>query len=183
MIRLFVGLELPPALRERLAGLGAGIEGVRWVDEENLHLTLRFIGEVDGGQAEDIAEALDRVRAAPFKITLDGLGTFGSGARLRAVWVGVMPSPPLRALQGKVERAVQRAGLAGEGRRFIPHVTLARLGSGAAKDRLGPFIEYNAAFRSKPVPVTGFTLFESFLSSGGADYQAVERFPLAGRET
>jgi 2'-5' RNA ligase len=182
MIRLFVGLELPEKLRDRLAGLGAGIEGVRWIPEENLHLTLRFIGEVDEAQAEDIVEALDRVEAPPFEIVLDGLGTFGAGAKLRAVWVGVQPSPPLQALHRKIDRAVQRAGLPPEGRRFVPHVTLARLGSAAAKDRLEPFIAHNAAFRSRPVRVTGFTLFQSYVTSEGADYVAVERFDLAPGE-
>lgn len=182
MIRLFVGLELPAVLRERLAGLGAGIEGVRWVDEENLHLTLRFIGEVDEAQAEDIVEALDRVQVPPFRIVLDGLGTFGAGARLRAVWVAVQPSPELDALHRKIERAVVRAGLPAEGRRFVPHVTLARLGSVAAREKLGPFIAYNAAFRSRPIRVSGFTLFQSFLTGEGADYVAVERFDLMPEE-
>lgn len=181
MIRLFVGIELPEKLRGRLAALGDGLDGVRWVPEDNLHLTLRFIGEVDHGQAEDVVEALERVRAAPFAITLYGLGTFGSGAKLRSLWVGLAPSPPLQALHEKVERAVQRAGLPPEGRRFTPHVTLARIKSGAAKARLGSFLERNGTIRSGPVPVRAFTLFESFLSSDGAIYQAVERFALAER--
>ena len=127
-MRLFVALELPWTLRERLAALaGAGLPGARWVPPENYHLTLRFIGETPGHRAEDIDVALAGLRARRFTLTMAGLGTFTKGGRSTALWVGVERNPQLEHLQSKIETALQRCGLDPERRRFQPHVTLARL--------------------------------------------------------
>ena len=125
-MRLFLALSLPEPLRERLAALCTGLPGARWVAPENLHLTLRFIGEVDGSQARDLDAALAQVRAARLAVTLAGVDRFGSGRKLRALWVGVEPNPELDRLYRKLDHAVRDAGLAPEGRKFKPHVTLAR---------------------------------------------------------
>src|SRR3546814_9879790 len=109
-MRLFVALALPDHLRSRLAELCSGLPGARWVAPENLHLTLRFIGEVDGRDAEDIGVALSGIRLPRFAIALSGVGEFGDGRRLRSVWVGVEASDMLNRLHAKVEQAVQRAG-------------------------------------------------------------------------
>ena len=91
MIRLFVGLALPEDVTRRLALLGGGIPGARWMDEEQLHMTLRFIGEVDGAQFDDIRLALSAVQSPAFPLTLSGMGHFGDGRKLRALWAGVAP--------------------------------------------------------------------------------------------
>jgi len=169
VIRLFIGLELPAMTRERLALLCAGLPGAKWVKPENLHLTLRFIGEVENGLAEDIDEALARVRAPRFDLALDSVGFFGKPAAARILWAGVAKSEPLSHLQMKVETAVQRAGLPAEERKFSPHVTLARL-KGAPLQRLRRYVGENADFRAGPIAVERFTLFSSFLSSSGAIY-------------
>jgi 2'-5' RNA ligase len=169
VIRLFVGIELPEATRERLSILCAGLPGAKWVKPENLHLTLRFIGEVENGLAEDIDDALCRVRAPRFDLDLGGVGFFGKPAAARVLWAGVAKSEPLSHVQMKVETAVQRAGLPAEERRFSPHITLARLKS-APLQRLRRYVGENADFRAGPIAVERFVLFSSFLSSSGAIY-------------
>lgn len=169
MIRLFVGLELPEVTRERLALICAGLPGAKWVKPENLHLTLRFIGEVENGVAEDIDDALARVRAPRFDIELGGVGFFGKPAAARILWAGVEKSGLLNHLQMKVETAVKRAGLSAEARKFSAHVTLARL-KGAPPQRLRRYIGENADFRAGPIAIERFVLFSSFLSSSGAIY-------------
>lgn len=175
MIRLFAGIGLPPELAGRLAVLEAGMRGAHWVPARNLHVTLRFIGEVDGGVAQEIHECLAEIRAAAFELTLDGFGTFGSRSAT-ALWVGVAKSAELIHLQAKVDSALARAGVAAEGRRFLPHVTLARL-KGTPISRLQAFIAGNSPFRAG-FPVDHFTLFRSHLGHGGAEYEALAEYPL-----
>ncbi|HYE51785.1 MAG TPA: RNA 2',3'-cyclic phosphodiesterase [Azospirillaceae bacterium] len=179
MIRLFVGLPLPETVRDRLKSLGGGIQGARWVPPENFHVTLRFVGEVDEGTAQDIDEALDLVVAQPFALTLDGLGTFGKGHMARTLWAGVEASEPLRHLRDKVESAVVRAGLPAEERKFSPHVTLARLGETPAQ-KLARFIEDRGLFREGPFQVDRFVLYESVLGRGGPTYHEQRSYPLGG---
>ncbi|MDA1133118.1 MAG: RNA 2',3'-cyclic phosphodiesterase, partial [Proteobacteria bacterium] len=126
MIRLFVALGLPAGVRERLALVRAPLPGARWVPPENMHVTLRFIGEVEPPLATEIDTLLSRITAPSFDISLAGLGTFGSRGRVRALWAGVEQTVPLAHLQAKIETACRRAGLPPEGRKFHPHVTLAR---------------------------------------------------------
>jgi 2'-5' RNA ligase len=177
-VRLFVGLELPWALRERLALLaGSGIAGAKWVPPENYHLTLRFIGEVPGHRAEDIDLALAGLRARAFDLTLAGLGTFEKGGRTTALWAGAERTPQLEHLQAKIETALQRCGLERERRRFQPHVTLARL-DGAAESRLVSYVQARNLFRAEPVRVTHFTLFSSRLGKEASVYTAEVEYPL-----
>lgn len=170
MIRLFVGVELPAEVRQRLAALGGGIPNARWVPEENLHLTLRFIGNVDEGVADEIAEALGQIGAPPFAITLAGFDTFKSGRHPHALWVGVERQPALSHLRDKVESVAVRCGLEPERRKFTPHVTVARLKDPAPPDRLQRFLAENGLFKAGPFPVEHFTLFSSHLSRNGAIY-------------
>lgn len=180
MIRLFIGIALPAGLRHSLAGLCAGLAGARWVEPENMHLTLRYVGPVDEGEAEDVDAALAAVRGEPaFGLSLSGIDAFGSGHRVRAVWAGVAPEPALVHLRDKVESACVRAGLAPEGRRFTPHVTLARL-KGVPEEPVRDFIEAHGGFAAAPFAVQAFTLFESLLGRGGAHYVALRDYPLGG---
>ncbi|MDE1148925.1 MAG: RNA 2',3'-cyclic phosphodiesterase [Azospirillaceae bacterium] len=181
MIRLFVGLEMPEGVRDALARLSGGLPGARWVAPENHHLTLRFIGEVDEGVAQDVDEALDLVVAPAFTLALDGLGQFGAGDKARAVWAGVRPEPALDHLRAKVESAVVRAGLAAEPRKFTPHVTLAWLsGRETPASRLGRFLEDYGLFQAGPFPVDRFVLYESVLGRQGSTYHALRHYPLGG---
>ncbi|MFC7332446.1 RNA 2',3'-cyclic phosphodiesterase [Rhodocista pekingensis] len=180
MIRLFVGLPLPEPSRDRLSRLGPGFPGARRVPPENFHLTLRFIGEVDEGTAQDIDAALDLVTAPPFPLMLEGLGQFGRGGRPRALWAGVARSEALAHLRDKVESAVVRAGQPAEERKFMPHVTLARLTAEAPAHKVGRFIAENGLFREGPLTVDRFVLFESVLGKGGSIYHELRSYPLGG---
>ncbi len=128
--RLFIGIRPPEAVRERLLDTMEALEGARWVDEDNLDLTLRFVGAVERPAANDLAEALGRIDCARFELCVTGTGAFDRSRRHEsyphAVWAGILPSEPLEALRQKVERACELSGLGRETRRFTPHITLAR---------------------------------------------------------
>ena len=175
MIRLFVGLGLPAELAARLQSLGGGIPGARWVAARNLHVTLRFIGAVDEAQAEDLHDHLHALRAPPLALTVQGLGTFG-GTKPRALWAGINADPALAALQHKIEQAVTAVGLPPDGRKFMPHVTLAWL-KAAPAERVAAFITHHTPLLA-PLPVTAVTLYRSHLGGGGAEYQALAEYPL-----
>lgn len=177
MIRLFVALELPDDLRQRLAGLGGGVPGARWTEPENLHLTLRFIGEVPDDRLADIDAALAGVEAPAFDLVFDGVGVFGNARSARILWAGVERNEALNHLQAKVESALVRGGVAPDERRFSAHVTLARL-KDAPRERLGRFIEDRGLFRAGPVPIDRFTLFRSHLGRSGPVYEPLRDYPL-----
>jgi 2'-5' RNA ligase len=179
MIRLFVGIGLPADVRMRLSALGAGVPGARWVPEENLHLTLRFIGEVTEGDAEDIHDALLSVRTKAFDITLAGVGHFESKGQVHTLWAGIEKNPDLSALRDRIESTLVRFGLEPEERRYTPHVTLARLRDTPAH-RVSSFLAAHALFRAGPVPVDHFTLFSSYLQGSGPIYSAEADYPLVG---
>jgi 2'-5' RNA ligase len=178
VLRLFVGIEFPPELKLRLSLLSTGMPGARWVDPGNLHLTLRFIGEVGRDVAADIDDVLGRLRARRFTLQLAGTGVFG-GDRPRALWVGVEREPELGSLRGKIEQALIRIGLEPEPRKFVPHVTLARLRD-PALDELGDFLAANARFRAAPLPVEHFSLIASFPTKAGSIYEDQADYPLSG---
>lgn len=176
-MRLFVALDLPGPLRERLAALGGGVPGARWIPAANLHLTLRFIGEVPPFRAEEVDHALAGLRARRFPLTLAGIGTFAKAGRETVLWMGVERSERLELLQGKIETALQRAGLEPERRRFAPHVALARLDN-AAPEKLAAFVQRHNLFRADSYEVEHFTLFSSRLGKEAAVYQAEVEYPL-----
>lgn len=168
MPRLFVAIRPPAKIREALLGASSGIDGARWQDDDQLHLTLAFCGEVDGAQADDLADALADVEAAPFPAEVSGVGHFERGRSPTALWAAVPLSEPLAQLQGRVERACRRAGVATEKRAFRPHVTLARLPRSAGP--IGGWLSTHGTLRAGPWIVTGFTLYESHLRSEGSLY-------------
>lgn len=182
MIRLFVAIELPEDVRGRVAALCGGVPGAKWVKPENLHLTLRFIGEVPEDRFHDIDAALAQIRAPAFEVELDGVGCFPPRGQARVLWVGVTKNGALAHLYGKVESALVRTGLKPEGRKYSPHVTLARL-KGAPVRRIQEFVAEHNLFRAGPFPVVNFTLFSSFLSQSGAIHRAEASYPLAAPET
>ncbi|ARU15534.1 RNA 2',3'-cyclic phosphodiesterase [Croceicoccus marinus] len=175
--RLFVAIKPPPDVIDMLIDTMEGVDNVRWQGEDQLHLTLRFIGEVDTPQANDIADALGSVRAGKFDLAIRGAGHFEKKGRPHTLWAGVAPSRALIQLQQSVESACRSAGIAPETRVFAPHVTLARL-SGRAGD-IAPFLAQHGALRSEPFTVERFFLVESTLSAKGAHYDPVVAYGLS----
>jgi len=176
MLRLFVGIVFPPELKLRLSLLCGGIPGAKWVDPGNLHLTLRFIGEVGEDRAADVDEALLRLKGRRFSLQLVGTGVFG-GNRPHALWVGVEKSAELMALRDRIEHTLVRAGLPPEQRKFAPHVTLARLRN-PELDKLAQFLAANAQFRAGPLAVGHISLIASFATKAGSVYEDQADYPL-----
>ena len=177
-MRLFVALELPWDVRDRLALMSGGIPGARWLDAEQMHVTLRFIGEVDGHTQSDIESALSAVHVAPFSLRVDGVGCFGTGRKARTLWAGLAANDTLTRLQSKVETAIAKVGLAPERRKFHPHVTLARLKNPGIQ-RLGDYLARHGDLISEDLPMDHFTLFSSHLGNAGAVYRTEATFPLS----
>ena len=177
MIRLFVGLELPEDVRHALGGLAGGVPGADWIPAENMHLTLRFIGDVSEADAEDAHDALLRVRTPAFDLALHGVGHFSTGDELRALWAGVERNERLEQLRRNVDSALVRMGFPPEERRWRPHVTLARC-AGAPALRAQAFLAHHALFRAGPFRVGHFTLFSSLRHGGGSSYVAEAEYAL-----
>lgn len=170
MLRLFVAIPFSDDVTATLQRACSGLPGARWVDPASYHLTMRFIGEVDGAVAEDIHQALCRVTVPRFALRIAGVGCFESGRKVRSLWAGVERHERLVRLRDKVEVAVNRAGVPAERRKFKPHITLARFRNGVS-DRIGHYLERNNALAIDPVPVDHFTLFRSHLGGEGAYYE------------
>ena len=177
MHRLFVAIRPPETVRDLLIDTMEGLDTARWQGDDQLHLTLRFIGEVETPLANDIAALLARVQPAPFDLALEGVGSFDKRGRVHTLWAGLAASPDLLALQRKVEHACQAAGLPAEQRKFAPHITVARLNSVA--DPLEPWLAAHRMLASAPWQVSEFRLYESTLGKDGAHYEAVARYALA----
>ncbi len=176
MPRLFTGLEIPRPVADSLAMMRGGLPGARWIDPENYHLTLRFIGDIDDALARDIAGLLGRVQRRPFALRLDGLSSFG-GRKPRALVASVTPAAPLLELQAEQERLLQRLGLEPEGRKYIPHVTLARLRDSSSW-QVADYLSARGHFRSAAFEVSRFVLFSSRASVGGGPYVVEAAYPL-----
>jgi RNA 2',3'-cyclic 3'-phosphodiesterase len=174
--RLFVAIRPPEAIRDRLIDAMDDSPDFRWQDEEQLHLTLRFVGEVDRPVANDLADALSRIRAHPFDARISGVGHFEQRSS-GALWAGVEPKPPLAALAAKVERVCQSIGLEPERRAFHAHITLARW-KGRRTREVQDFLERKRGLESGPFTVDCFILYESRLSRHGAHYAPVATYPL-----
>jgi RNA 2',3'-cyclic 3'-phosphodiesterase len=176
MPRLFTGLEIPADVAQSLAMMRGGLPGARWIDPENYHLTLRFIGDIDDALAREIAVMLGRVQRRSFELRLDGLSSFG-GRKPRAVIAGATQVPALMELQAEQERLLQRLGLDPEGRKYIPHVTLARLRDSSSR-QVADYLSARAHYRSSSFQVSRFVLFSSRASVGGGPYVVEADYPL-----
>lgn len=179
MHRLFVALRPPPAIRARLANTMDGVAGARWQDDGQLHLTVRYIGEVERRVAEDVALALAQVHAAAPEITLNGVGAFDRRGRINALWAGVAPHDALASLHRKTDHALVRLGLAPEGRAYLPHITIARLGR-ADPLEIERWRADHAGLASATFRLEHLVLYESLLGSEGPRYETVMRWPLDG---
>jgi 2'-5' RNA ligase len=160
MIRLFTAIALPEALRDRLVAIQGGVPGARWSPAENLHVTLVFIGNVADDAFADVAAALDRVRAAPFDLAIEGVGHFAAGRKPTTIWAGIAADGGLVRLHDRIAASLDHAGFPAETRKFTPHVTLARLNR-SPRDRVASFIAGHALLRLPPFRAESFTLFSS----------------------
>jgi RNA 2',3'-cyclic 3'-phosphodiesterase len=176
MPRLFTALEIPPRVAQSLAIMRGGLPGARWIDPENYHLTLRFIGDIDDALARDIAGLLGRVQRSGFELRLDGLASFG-GRKPRALVAAAAATAALMELQAEHERLLQRLGLEPEGRKYTPHVTLARLRDSSSR-QVADYLAARGHYRSPAFEVSRFVLFSSRSSVGGGPYVVEEAYPL-----
>ncbi len=173
-MRLFTGLKIPGNIAGELDKLRGGLHGGRWIEPEAYHITLSFIGEVEGKAIDEICQALGNVRAAIFTLQLQGMGCFGT-SRPRALYAGLKPCESLMQLQSAQANAIKSAGIELERRKYRPHVTLARFKPKARSD-VGKFIERNNLFRSSCFEVPGFVLFSARPSGGGGPYAIEDEF-------
>ena len=176
--RLFVAIDPPQPIRDHLAMLCCGLPGARWTPPEQFHLTLSFIGEVDGSTFLDIREALADVTVPQFSLQLQGVGFFPPRGQPRVIWAGVEKSEPLHLLQRKITTRLFHLGLELENRKFIPHTTLARLQQTPA-GKVGKYLQENGLFRSRPFTVAQFALYSSVLGRSGASHLIEQRYPLS----
>jgi RNA 2',3'-cyclic 3'-phosphodiesterase len=178
MPRLFTALEIPAPLRTRLSLIRAPLVGAKWVAPENLHITLRFAGDIDGRTADDFAELLADVSARPFTVTIAGTGAFG-GRDPRVLWAGVEANAELDALYRANERAARSAGLEPDPRNFTPHVTLARM-RGVRQAAVARCLEESGDLRLEPFTVTRFVLLSARPGYGGPPYVVEAAYPFEG---
>lgn len=169
MPRLFTAIALPDDIAMSLSFLVGGIHGARWIDKENYHLTLRFMGDLENGAANELVDAFEAITPERFELELSGAGYFG-GAKPRALWVGVQTSAALEQVQARQERLCQQLGLPPEQRKYTPHVTLARLKGKVSIMETEHFVARNANFKSRPFEVKSIGLYSSRPSRGGGPY-------------
>jgi len=176
LTRAFVGIEIPHAIGQRLTLLRGNLPGARWIDAEDYHLTLRYLGDCDSPTLDEICKALDTIDADAFEMQLSGIGTFGH-EKTRSIWIGVANNPALTQLRAAVDSAVRQTGLDLDGRKFTPHITLARL----SREKPQAVAEALSAMGNPviaPITVNRFVLYTSGRSRGGGPYVKEEGFEL-----
>jgi len=178
MIRLFAAVAVPEPIGEGLARRQRGLPGARWRPLESLHITLRFFGDMAENRGDDLDAELSVVGGGPFEVTLAGVGTFGDGLDIDAVWAGVEESETLRRLAARCETAARRAGLAAETRAWRPHVTLAYL-RGAQPARVAAWVQGHNLLKSPCFRVDAFGLYSSWRGETGSRYRLERTYPLA----
>ena len=177
MSKLFVGIDLPDIIDAQLQLLGGGIPGARWEPADKLHLTLVYLGEVDGGTQRAIEAALRRIVMAPFAVEIHGVGHFPPRGTPRSIWAGLNDDKDVRALHAKVERALSSLDIEPDDRKFAPHITLARLRD-APERKVAEFLAGNSLFRTPAFDVEAFQLYSSIRSPTGSKYLVEAEFPL-----
>ncbi len=177
MIRLFAALPIPDDIGLALTRRQTGVEGARWRPFASLHITLRFFGDIREDVARDLDAELTTLHAQPFELELSGVGAFGEGPDLHALWAGVGENEALRRLAKACESAARRAGLKPETRHFRPHLTLAYLRHPDPTE-VATWIQANNLLKSPPIRVRGFGLYSSFLGSEQAHYRLEANYPL-----
>lgn len=178
MPRLFAGIELPEEVKEHLSDLERPLPGAKWVAHDDLHVTLRFAGDIEGRVARDFTDLLGEIEADAFELRLDGLGTFG-GNDPRTIWAAISPSPALEMLARACDRAARNAGVPADPHPFKAHVTLARLRN-SPPEMVARTLGKIGAFRTEPFTVREFVLFSSRPKVGGGPYVVEATYPLRG---
>ena len=177
MPRLFVAIDVPERIRDDVTATYMAMPGARWVDESNLHLTLRFIGEVQNDSADRIARALRTVTAVPFSLTIGKVGFFPPRNEPRILWAGIAECEELLRLQARIERSLTGAGIEADSRKFHPHITVARL-SGTPSNKVAEYVTLHSLFATEQFAVSSFHLYSSFLRKEGALHVKTESFLL-----
>jgi 2'-5' RNA ligase len=177
LIRLFAAVALPEDLARSLSLLQRGVEGARWHEPAALHITLRFFGDIAENLADDVDAALQGIESRSFTLELAGVGAFGEGRNLRAIWAGVAENEPLRRLAGRCESAARRVGLKPETRNYAPHVTLAYL-RGADPAQVAAWIQRHNLYRGGPFAVESYGLYSSWQGRSGSTYRLEREYPL-----
>jgi 2'-5' RNA ligase len=179
MTRLFVAIDLPNEIKDRLGRLCSGLSGAKWVKRQQMHLTLRFIGEVDHHQAEAIKAALGAIQQPPFEFRLKGVGQFPTRGKPRVLWVGVQAPPALNTLYQDIETRLRALNLPPDDHAFSPHITLARFKTLPNPENMRQYTNHHEAFATESIPVGSFILFSSQLSSSGSVYRQEAVYPLS----
>ena len=177
MIRLFAAIAIPPEIGEGLERRQQGLPGARWRPLDTLHVTLRFFGEITEPVAADLDAELAAIPGRPFELNLQGVGTFGEGGEVHALWAGVGDCDPLRVLAGRCEAAARRAGLKADTRAYKPHVTLAYL-KRADPGRVAAWVQAHNLVKSPPFRVDCFGLYSSWRSGDGSRYDLEREYLL-----
>lgn len=177
MYRLFVAIDVPPEVRTQLARISYGLPGAKWADDSQLHVTIRFIGEVDGGVMRDVDEGLRTIKLPPIELHFNGMGVFPPRKRPEQLWIGIRKDEGLLRLRNRIEAALERSGVKRESRKFAPHVGLARL-KGTPPEKLAQFLTDVAFFKPDSFVASEFCLFSSVLSSQMALHEVEAAYPL-----
>jgi len=177
-MRLFVALRPPPAVRDLLIDAMDGVEGARWQEDEQLHLTLRFVGEADARAADDLCAALGSLAAPASEARVAGAGSFDRRGRPDQLWAGLAPREPLAALARKVDRACAAAGFPPETRAYVPHVTLARLSRSADAGEARAWVARHGGLTSEPFRMERLILYRSHVGHAGTAYEVLDAWPL-----
>lgn len=178
MPRLFVALFAPPAMANALVAAMGAVAGARWQSADQLHLTLSFLGDVGEERLADLDTALAAIHQSPIPLSCTGVGHFASKGRATTLWAAAQPADALGVLAAKVDRAVRAIGIIPQGMRFVPHITLARLGRSAGP--IDGFLSANAALATLSAPIAAFGLYQSHLGPGGARYECLRDYRLRG---
>ena len=178
MHRLFIAIDFPDDVRESLANMCFGVPGAKWVSNDQLHLTLRFIGDADENLFADIADILHNVNASCFSLALRGVGYFPPRRKPNVLWVGIEPCEPLAALRDSIEKLLAELGLEPEERKYHPHLTLARLRPEAPLAKITGFLSANNLFAAENVAVNEFHLYSSVLMPAGAVHTIEQSYNL-----
>ena len=174
MMRLFVGIEIPETVRLRLSMVRGPLAGARWIESADMHITLRFVGDIDNAVADELAHFLAGIELDPFEVRIADLGAFG-GRDPRVLWAGVEGGEPLETLHRACERACRSAGLEAEPRSWHPHVTLARL-RGASADQVARFLGQSGRLETEPFTIERFVLYSAKPKVGGGPYVVEEAY-------
>lgn len=179
MARLFIAIDLPERIKDDITSIYSAIPGAKWTEEEQLHLTLRFIGNTNEPTRQKIINALRSVSVQPFSMAIKGTGFFPPRKEPRILWVGVSAGEELLRLQAKIERTMVSIGISPEERKFHPHITIARL-NGSPHEKIAQFLTSNSLLSTESYTVNEYYLYESFLRKEGALHVKDATYRLVG---